>query len=348
MTCGQEGGELLADDVAHPGDVGAGVAVLELGGQPREGDQRDARQRGGPGVDVVGQSEVGDRQRTVIAPAGLDEDRLSEDGSGAAGAGDEDVRPADQLGEVVEGGRGAAVQLGEPAGPLGGAVGDRERADPGPGQGGCGETGHRAGADHDRRAIGEAPDVVGRTVQGGGDDRRGGVVDVGLGVRPLADAQRLLEEHVERRTDGSRGLPVTERLADLPEDLALTDHHRVEAGGDGEEVRHRGVVVVHVEVRQQLLGRDARTVAEQARDRLDGAVEPIHLGVGLAAVARGEDGGLGDVLGVGDVMSELHRGVVVEREPLQQRHRRGAVGDADDENAHAVATSSSSRRWCAW
>ena len=56
------------------------------------------------------------------------------------------------------------------------------------------------------------------------------------------------------------GLP---RLADLPEDLALADDHRVEPRGDAEEVRDRGVVVVRVELVGEGVGVDARAVGEE-------------------------------------------------------------------------------------
>ena len=178
---------------------------------------------------------------------------------------------------------------------------------------------------------------------GRGDERRGGAVDVGLGVRALADAQRLLEEHVEGGSDGAELLADPQRVAGLAEDLALADDHRVEPGGDVEEVGDRAVVVVDVEVGHQRLGRLTGAVDEQAGDLLDAAVEAVDVGVDLEAVAGRDDGRLGDVLAGGDVGDQLGHAARVEREALEQWTRGGLVGDAHDEDAHAVTSSSCNR-----
>ena len=60
---------------------------------------------------------------------------------------------------------------------------------------------------------------------------------------------------------------------DLPEDLALADDHRVETGRDREEVRHRGVVVVRVEVVGEVVGIGTRVRGEELGDVADRGVE---------------------------------------------------------------------------
>ena len=83
-----------------------------------------------------------------------------------------------------------------------------------------------------------------------------------------------------------------QRLADLAEDLALADHHRVEPGRHLEQVRDRRLVVVHVEGGTTSSGRCAGQVAEQPVRSLDAAVEAVDLGVDLDPVAGGEHEGL--------------------------------------------------------
>ena len=111
------------------------------------------------------------------------------------------------------------------------------------------------------------------------------MVDAGLGVAALADAQCLLEQGVERRADRRLRLPGQQGVADLPEDLALADDHRVQARGDGEPVRDRRVVVVDVDVGDQLVTVEVGVLCEQTRNLLDGAVEPVSLDVDLDPVA---------------------------------------------------------------
>ena len=84
----------------------------------------------------------------------------------------------------------------------------------------------------------------------------GMAADAGLGAHPLARLDRVAEQAGELRRGAfaHRGLP---RLAHLAEDLALADDHRVEAGGDREQVRDRGVVVVRVEQVGEVFGRGA-------------------------------------------------------------------------------------------
>ena len=162
------------------------------------------------------------------------------------------------------------------------------------------------------------------------------MVDVGLGVRPLADPQRLLEQGVQGGADRAELLADAERVAGLAEDLRLADHHRVQPGGDVEEVGHGPVVVVDVEVRHQRPGRLARALDEQPRDLLHRPVETVDVGVDLQPVAGGDDGRLRDVLGGGHVGDELDQAVVVEGEPLEDGHRRGLVAHTDHEDAHAA------------
>ena len=108
---------------------------------------------------------------------------------------------------------------------------------PAAGQRGRGERAHRAGADDEHGAAGQAADPLLGAVEGDGDQRGAGPVDAGLGVHPLADPQRPLGDRVQRAADGA--LVARQRVGgpQLAEHLGLADDHRVQAGGDGEQVR---------------------------------------------------------------------------------------------------------------
>src|SRR5207342_1364923 len=104
------------------------------------------------------------------------------------------------------------------------------------------------------------------------------------------------------------------------------------------EVGDGAVVVVDVEVGQQHLDVVLGGGEQALREVFHAAVEPVDGGVDLHPVAGGDHGRLGDV-GVGQhVLDQLGGSVGVDGELLQQRDRRGAVGDPDDEDRHAVAS----------
>ena len=199
-------------------------------------------------VDVTGQREVDEGQRTRGTRAGGGDLGEPDQRLGRPGAGDDHVgldelgaegrqrqRGGGVLGRETVGASGRAVEHRDPRGSAAGEVGDRERR-------------HRTGADDDGPGTRELDAAA---LQRGTDQGGGGAIDRRLGVRTLADPQRLLEEGVEGRADAAVLLALAQRLAGLAEDLSLADHHRVETGGHLEEVGDRAVVVVDVEVRQQ-------------------------------------------------------------------------------------------------
>ena len=125
-----------------------------------------------------------------------------------------------------------------------------------------------------------------------------------------------------------------QRGADLAEDLALADDHRVEPAGDREQVRDGPVLVVHVEVRGELVDGHAGPPGEQLGGLGDAAVELVDVGVDLDPVAGREHDRLAGVVAADDVVEQLLGGVAGQGGALEQVDRRGAVGQADDEDAH--------------
>ena len=218
------------------------------------------------------------------------------------------------------------------------------RAAPALGDHGGGQRAHRAGADDEHLGAVERAEHLPGLVQPGGDQRAAGAVDAGLGAGPLADPQGLLGERAELPAGGPGVLRGAQRVPDLAEDLALADDHRVQPAGHREQVRDGAVLVVHVEVRGELVQGDAGPPGEQLGGLGEAAVELVDLGVDLDPVAGGEHDRLGRVVAGDHVGEQLGDGVGGQRDPLEQVDRRAAVGQADDEDAHVVTTSASAGR----
>ncbi|MPM75818.1 hypothetical protein SDC9_122812 [bioreactor metagenome] len=111
------------------------------------------------------------------------------------------------------------------------------------GEGVRGEGGHRAGPD-DHHPLTDQPDaLLVELVEGGRHQRVARGADLGVRLHPLADPQALLEELIERRPDGAGVLGAGQRGLHLAEDLVLPDDHRVQPGGDVEQVADGRFVV---------------------------------------------------------------------------------------------------------
>ena len=195
-----------------------------------------------------------------------------------------------------------------------------------------GQAGHAAGADDEHRAAVEVAEQPLRLVESGLDQGAADRVDRRLVVSALADPKCLLQKGVQRLSDGARALAGPERVAELAEDLRLADRHRVEPGGHREGVGDGAVLEVHVEVSGQLGPVHAADVRERLSDRGDRPVEGERFRIHLEAVARAEDDRLPDRVGGRDPVRESARGRA--RDSLEQGDRRGAVGQADDEQTH--------------
>ena len=204
--------------------------------------------------------------------------------------------PARAAGSSDERHRLAADRGGDALGPGQGAVGDDDPAGAALGDDAGGQRAHRTGADDEHvGAVERAEDLPG-LVQADGDEGPAGAVDAGLGVGPLADPQGLLDQVVEQPAGAAGVLRGAQPDPDLAEDLALADDHRVQAAGHREQVRHGAVLVVHVEVRGELVEVDAGVPRQQLGDLGDAAVELVDVGVHLDPVAGGQHHRLGGVV----------------------------------------------------
>ena len=188
--------------------------------------------------------------------------------------------------------------------------------------------------------LGSGPDGALWGQAGGGQlDRHAqqaeaGPADPGLGPGPLAGAQRELAELAEHPAGRAVLRRQLDRRAHLAEDLVLADHDRVEPGGHREQMAHRAVLVMHVQVLGELVRRQAAVPREQFADRGDARVEPVHVGVHLNPVAGRDDEGLGHGFGLHDVAEQLGESVTAYRDALQGRHRGALVAKADHQHTH--------------
>ena len=148
------------------------------------------------GLDVVRQREVDDRELAAVGGRGATISAVTmtplepvQETTTSASA-----SSASQVGQQR---RAGAVLGGEALGVAGGPVGHGDAGGAAARDGRGGEAGHRAGAEHQDPLAGEVADGGVAAVERGRDQRGRGAVDVGLGAGALADAQGLLEEHVE-------------------------------------------------------------------------------------------------------------------------------------------------------
>ena len=245
----------------------------------RQVEQLDAGQLGHRGVDVRRHAEVDDERRARGGAAREGEPRRRQ--GLAVGRGDDEV-----------GGAELAVEVGVGDHPYGGVGQYPSRGRP---------RGHRRHAALDERAA-QRPRVA-----AGPDDEHARAAPVAHPVRgqverelhdrlpALGDAadradlargrRRALEQPLERRRRRPGALGVRQRAPHLPGDLALAEHHRVEPGGDREQVRAHAAAGDDPHAVAQLLDLDTGRVGdvlEQAR-RIGRVVD---VEVELVAVAR--------------------------------------------------------------
>ena len=152
----------------------------------------------------------------------------------------------------------------------------------------------------------------------------------------LAGGERAAEEAVEDRPGDALDEGELVGALDLALDLGLAEDHRVEAGGDAEELGRGLGAVQRVEVADSSVGRMSASRASTAerlrlgRDRI--GREEVELG----AVAGRDRRRLADLVGLGELADHAGGAALRKREPLAQLERRGLVGDAEGEElAHA-------------
>ena len=133
------------------------------------------------------------------------------------------------------------------------------------------------------RAVGGLGDV-----QRDGGHRPPGGPQIGAGLDLLGGPRRTLEQQVQRRRHRAGELRCTERPAHLTGDLSLADDHRIEAGGDGEQMRRDGRADPHLERRRDRLPAQTSRLGQGCGDGVDAIVEQPDIQVHLDPVAGRE------------------------------------------------------------
>ena len=306
--------------------VGPVAQVVEI-------EHRDSGEGSDTCFDVAWDSDVDDvegTRRTRSRAGRLDEfDR--EDVLFGAGAGNDHIGRSDRLGEPLERDRHGTDPIGESGRALGGPVRHEQVGTTGAVECDRDTLTHRSRADDEYPLAFQVADDIGDHLDGRVADRRRAPGDAGLGAGTLAGLDRAAEQQVQRRPRGTLELGGLPGRAYLTEDLALTEHRGVEPGGDLEEVGDRRGIVLAVEMRDQLVGRQ---VAELAQEVAYVAVRPVEQfgdDIDLGAVAGRQHDGFADVVAHRQAGNGLAESVGDHRDAFEQRQRAAAMVDPDDQ-----------------
>ena len=194
-----------------------------------------------------------------------------------------------------------------------------------------------AGADDEHGVVAQLAEHLQGELDGGRADAHGPLADGGLGAHALAHFERVPEQPVE---DHGRAAAVAGHLVgglELGDDLRLADDHAVEARGDAEEMRDGAVAGVAVERRLQLARLDAGVPRQVLQRRLARRERVAPVQVQLGAVAGAERDDLAGHALVQELLAQAQRGLLVQGEALAQLQRGGLVGDAGDDDVHALS-----------
>ncbi len=199
---------------------------------------------------------------------------------------------------------------------------------------------HLARADHQDPGTGQAvlPPICaqGDCPVGKGGDATG---DGRLRPDPLAGFDRVTEERTEYRSRHPLELGLLPRSADLAQDLRLTQHGRVQAGGHREEMFGHVVVEADGEMLGQRVDGAAADRGQELLELGDTVMEPLDHGVDLGAQARGEDDHLGQIGLVPQPAEGLRQRALGHRHPLEQIEGGVALLEADDDHRHSCTAS---------
>ena len=210
------------------------------------------------------------------------------------------------------------------------AVGDRRDARSPRAQVAGGELAHPPGAHEEHTSPREVVEDLLRKGCGGGRHRGGCLPDGRLDPCASPGVQR----HPEQPVEEGAGRADVVRVANLPEDLALAGHERVQARCDTEEVERGRLVAQPV---QHRLERGSLLLGELEQRRDGTFLQGCRLTrreVELRAVAGGEDDALA---AEGERGREGARAVEVDGDALPELYRGLVVRDANECELHGAS-----------
>ena len=115
----------------------------------------------------------------------------------------------------------------------------------------------------------------------------------------------MLEKMLQHRPGGAGVLGGQIGLLDLPRDLRLSEDHRIQSGGDAQQVADRFAAAEVVGVSIDLRRADLAFVGEKAPDRGQALAQALGLGENLHAVAGAEQQALLDAVGRGQPLEHF-------------------------------------------
>ena len=121
------------------------------------------------------------------------------------------------------------------------------------------------------------------------------------------------------------------RLLYLGEDLRLAKHHAVEAGGHGEQVPHRGLIAVLIEMVDQLIRIEAMEAGQELGDLIE-RWRGVAFGgrIDFHPIAGRKQHGLDAGKHPPPMVERLAGLLGRERQPLAHGDRRAVMAAADD------------------
>ena len=170
-------------------------------------------------------------------------------------------------GQRVERDRAAAVALSQSERAVVAPVRHEQRLHAAVAQRARRELGVLAGADHEHAPVGEVAEEVGGQLHRHRRHRHARARHLRLAPHALAGGERVAEQPVRHRPGHALDQRHLVRALHLPLHLGLADDHRVEPGGDREEVLHRRAPAQRVDRAEQLRRPQSRLPRQDARAR---------------------------------------------------------------------------------